>query len=111
MGERLDKVILITPLERPEGTRVKSYLGLVRATIVDTIPPHHDILTLLSSARRRRSPISRFISSLHHEAIRKLEENARKLGANAVLGVRIETVYLGWNRVLVYAYGTAAEVE
>ncbi len=111
MEQRLHKAIFITPLETPTGVKIKKHLGLVRATIVDTIPPHHDILTLLSSARRRRSPISRFISSLHHEAIRKLEENARKLGANAVLGVRIETVYLGWNRVLVYAYGTAAEVE
>ena len=79
--------------------------------MVDVIPPHLEFLTLFSSAKKERSPISRFISSIINEAIQDLQSKARRLGGNAVLGLRVETNYLGWGRVLVHVYGTAAEVK
>ncbi len=111
MDRRVDKAIFLTPLENPQGVRVLRYLGLVRSVVVDSIPPHLEILSLISSARKERSPVSTFISSLIHEALTDLQEKARHLGANAVLGLRVEVEHLGWGRILVNAYGTAAEVK
>ncbi|NPA86566.1 MAG: heavy metal-binding domain-containing protein [Candidatus Diapherotrites archaeon] len=111
MEERIHKTILITPVENPPGVKVISSKGLVYASVVDVIPPHLELLTLFSTARRKSSPISRFISTLFHRAMLSLEEKAKKLGANAVLGLKVEISYLGWGRVSLLAYGMAAEVE
>ena len=111
MDRRIDKAIFLSPLDNPQGVRVIRYLGLVRSVIVDTIPPHLEILSILSSARKKRSPVSTFVSSLIHEALTDVQEKARHLGANAVLGLRIEVEHLGWGRILVNVYGTAAEVK
>lgn len=111
MDGRVVKGILITPLEKPEGIEVVRYLGLTRSTVVDVIPPHLELKTLFSSAKSRRSPIDKFISTLMHEALEKLEANAKRMGGNAVLGLKIGVEHLGWGRVLVYAYGTVAEVK
>ena len=111
MKGRVDKAIFVTPLDNPQGVRVLRYLGLARSTVVDVIPPHLEFLTLFSSAKRERSPISRFISSIIGEAIQDLQSKARRLGGNAILGLRIETSYMGWGRVVVHAYGTVAEVK
>ena len=110
MNKRIDKAIFLTPLDNPPNVEVKRYLGLVRSVVVDVIPPHLEFLSLFSTARKKRSPIARFISSLIHEALEDIQEKAKNLGGNAVLGLRINVTYLGWGRVLVYAHGTAAEV-
>ena len=78
---------------------------------MDVIPPHLEFKTLFSSARGKRSPISSFLSTLIHEALQDLQEKSISMGGNAVLGLRIETTYMGWGRVSVLAYGTVAEVE
>jgi uncharacterized protein YbjQ (UPF0145 family) len=111
MDRRVVKGIFITPLEKPEGLKIRRYLGLTQSTVVDMIPPHLELRTLFSSAKKRRSPIDTFISTLMHEALEKLEENAKKMGGNAVLGLKMGVEHLGWGRILVYAYGTVAEVE
>ena len=111
MGQRVHKTILVTPLERPEGIRILSYRGFVSNTVVDVIPAHHEIKTIISAARGRRSPIARFVDGMISEAILGLEEKAKALGGNAVLGLRVNVEYLGWGRILVTVYGTVAEVE
>jgi len=45
------------------------------------------------------------------EALRRLVEEARKLGANAVVGIDFGTTEVFQTVVLVSSYGTAVEVE
>jgi len=45
------------------------------------------------------------------EALRRLVEEARKHGANAVVGIDFETTEMFQTVVLVSAHGTAVEVE
>ena len=111
MEGRLHKTILITPLERPEGLKILAYRGFASNTVVDVIPAHHELKTLFTAAKGVRSPISRFIDRMVGEAVLGLEEKAKMLGGNAILGLRINVVYLGWGRIAVTVYGTVAEVE
>ena len=67
-------------------------------------------MSLLSEKKRRESA-EIFLKRLRHNALQRLVENAKGMGANAVLGVRIHVWRVDGNTYEAYAYGTAAEVR
>ncbi|KSW11616.1 hypothetical protein CF15_01950 [Pyrodictium occultum] len=87
--------VLLLSVERAEGYRVRELKGLVYAS----------------------RPISLTVAGLEAELdaiMERVKQEARKLGANAVLGIRIDTrrvVGVGGEWVLLLAYGTAAVLE
>ncbi|HID41350.1 MAG TPA: heavy metal-binding domain-containing protein [Pyrodictium sp.] len=87
--------VLLLSIEQPVGYQVKELKGLIYAS----------------------RPISLTVAGLEAELdaiLEKLRHDAKKVGANAVLGLRIETrrvVGVGGEWVLLLAYGTAAVIE
>ncbi|ALL00433.1 hypothetical protein Pyrde_0383 [Pyrodictium delaneyi] len=87
--------VLLLSIEQPVGYQVKELKGLIYAS----------------------RPISLTVAGLEAELdviLEKLRHDAKKMGANAVLGLRIETrrvVGVGGEWVLLLAYGTAAVIE
>ncbi len=103
--------MLVTTLERPEGVKVKRLVGLVHASVTGYINPAADLASFISAFRGKEDPLSYYFATWRRDVIEKLKEAAKRGGANAVLGLRIETVGIGMGRFLITAYGTAAEVE
>ncbi len=101
--------VLVTTLPSLEGMRVKRYLGLVFGSSARKVPFWRKVK---ESVRKggEESEIHDFLKKLRYEAVAKLAENAKKMGANAVLGVRIGIHKVSGDVFEVYAYGTAAEV-
>ncbi len=59
----------------------------------------------------REDLYSEFFRRLRHRALMKMSSNALRIGANAVVGVRVEIWRAGYGIYEAYAYGTAVEVK
>ena len=87
--------VVLLSIDQPAGYRVRELRGVVYAS----------------------RPISLTVAGLEAELdaiMEKVKQEARKRGANAVLGLRVETrrvVGVGGEWVLLLAYGTAAVIE
>ena len=105
------KNVIVTPLERLDGLEVKRYVGFVLGSAVYELDVAEAIRMSVHSKKRREETISNVLKKLRHMAIEALKENAYKMGANAVVGVRIHTWSPAKHVFEAYSYGTAVEVE
>jgi uncharacterized protein YbjQ (UPF0145 family) len=51
------------------------------------------------------------LAKAREEALRRMVQSARAMGANAIIGFRFATSMLGTSVAEIYAYGTAVVVE
>lgn len=51
------------------------------------------------------------LEQVRHQALQRLADHARSLGANAVVSIGFDTSDMGWQMTEVLAYGTAVVVE
>jgi hypothetical protein len=90
-----NEVLIITVEEVPKGYRVKEIKGLVHVS----------------------RPVSMTVAGLETELnaiLDRLKNEAKKLGANAIIGTKIEVqrvVGVGGEWVLLLSYGTAVVLE
>ncbi len=101
--------VIVTTLPSLEGKPVKRYIGLVFGSAARKVPFWRQFKEVTKKGGEE-SPVGDFLRMLRHEALRRLAENAKKMGANAVLGVRVVVHKVSGNVFEVYAYGTAAEI-
>jgi len=86
--------MIVTSASSVEGHRVVSAAGLVQGSIVQSTHLGSETLTFA-----------------HDEAIDRMVTNARDLGANAVLDVRISTACIAGSVVEVLVYGNAVLLD
>ncbi len=106
--------MLISTLPSVPGYRVVESKGFVTGSAVDFVPADRVVYAFFASIVRpeaRHDLYSAFFRRLRHRALLRLMDNARAMGANAVLGVRLELRRTGYGMYEAYAYGTAMEVE
>ncbi len=100
--------ILITTTETINGKYPKKVLGLVRGNTIRTRWFGRDIAAGLKTIIGGEiKGYTKMISDARDQAIERMKENAKELGANAVVMTRITTssVMKGASEIL--AYGTA----
>lgn len=105
------KNVIVTPLERLEGLEIRRYIGFVLGSAVYELDIAEAIRMSVRSKKKREETISNALRKLRRRAIEALKENAHKMGANAVVGVRIHTWSPARHVFEAYSYGTAVEVE
>jgi len=97
-----------------EGKRVKEYKGIVFGEVVSGVNFIKDFAAGLSNffGGRSKSYEGELVEA-RENAIKEMEMRASRLGANAVIGVRIDYEVLGQggNMLMVTASGTAVVVE
>lgn len=102
--------MLLSTTPTIEGRPVQQYLGVVSA---ETIIGANIFRDLFASIRDiiggRSSSYEEVLRSAKDTALRELEDEARRLGANAVVGIDLdyETVGSGGSMLMVTASGTA----
>lgn len=102
--------MLITTTPGIDGKQITEYLGVVFGEVISGVDFIRDIAAGLSNffGGRSGSYESELINA-RENAIREMEERARALGANAVVGVDVDYEVLGTNNgmLMVTASGTA----
>ncbi|MBO1264894.1 MAG: heavy metal-binding domain-containing protein [Clostridia bacterium] len=106
--------MVITTTNAVEGKRVIAYKGIVFGEVITGINFIKDFTAGISDffGGRSKTYESEMIEA-RINALRELEERAYSLGANAVIGVKIDYETLGQNNgmLMVTAAGTAVVVE
>lgn len=106
--------MLTTTTPNIEGKRITKYYGIVSG---ETIIGANLFRDLFASVRDivggRSSSYEEVLREAKNTALREMEENAMRLGANAVIGVDLDFETVGGNSsmLMVTASGTAVFVQ
>src|SRR5947209_10336367 len=104
--------VLVTTTERPAGYEVKEALGQVFGVVVRSRGLGGNIVAALRSlAGGEIVEYTRLVEDTRRHAIDRMIENARAMGANAVVMMRFDSSEMGQTMTEVVAYGTAAIIE
>lgn len=104
--------ILLVTTETVPGYRVKEVKGIARGGVVRATHLGRDIVASLRNiVGGEVREYTKLMAEAREEALKRLAQSAKAMGANAVVGVRFATSMLGARMAEVYAYGTAVIVE
>ncbi len=103
---------LITTLENPPGYKIVRVLGLVTGNTVRARHIGRDIAASLRNiVGGEIKEYTELLKQSRRLAIERMIEEAKRLGANAVVGVRFSTSSIMGGAAEILAYGTAVIVE
>jgi uncharacterized protein YbjQ (UPF0145 family) len=104
--------VLVTTTERPAGYEVRQAIGQVFGVVVRSRGLGGNVMASLRSlAGGEIVEYTRLVEDTRRHAIDRMVENARAMGANAVVMMRFDSSEMGQTMTEVVAYGTAAIVE
>ena len=108
-----DVQIFTTPIL--DGINIRQYKGMVMVRNVRAMSVVHDILTRIRDFFGGRSgSYQDVMKSMQDEVIAEAKEEARRLGANAIVGFSLDYDNVGSKSkslVMAYAKGTAVVIE
>jgi len=104
-------MIIVTSDEIP-GRKITRALGLVRGNTIRARHVGRDILAgLRNLVGGEVSEYTKLIAESREQAVDRMVDDARRMGANAIVCVRFTTSVLMGGAAELLAYGTAVEVE
>lgn len=104
--------MLISNMEVVPGKKVARHLGLVQGSTVRAKHAGRDIMAGLKNIfGGELKGYTELLSESRDEALARLTEQARTLGANAVLNVRFSTSSIAAGASEIFVYGTAVVLE
>jgi uncharacterized protein YbjQ (UPF0145 family) len=104
--------MIVTTCETIAGKRVVRTLGLARGNTVRARHIGRDILAQLRNiVGGEVQEYTKLLAESREQALDRMVEEARGLGANAVIGVRFVTSLVAQGMAELLAYGTAVVVE
>jgi uncharacterized protein YbjQ (UPF0145 family) len=103
-------IVVTTP--RVEGMRIVRVLGLVRGNTVRSRHIGRDILAGLRNVIGGEIPeYTRLLAQSREQAVDRMVEEARSMGANAIVMMRFQTSMIMTLAAELLVYGTAVVVE
>lgn len=104
--------MLVTTTPSLEGKQIERYLGIVTGEAIMGANVVRDFLASVTDIiGGRSSAYENKLSEGREIAIREMEEKARRLGANAVVGVDLDFETLRDGMMMCIATGTAVYVK
>jgi len=106
--------MLITTTPQIEGKKVTAYLGLVSGEAIMGADIFKDLFAgIRNIVGGRAAAYEQELRRAKDIALEEMTENAKTLGANAIIGVDLdyETLGQGGNMLMVSASGTAVKCE
>ena len=104
--------LVLTNLESVPGRKIVRHLGLVQGSTVRAKHVGRDIMAGLKNiVGGELKGYTELLSDARDEATARMEEEARGMGANAVVNVRFSTSSVTAGASELYVYGTAVIVE
>ena len=104
--------MIITTTSEIEGKKVTKTLGLVRGSTIRARHLGKDIMAAFRGlAGGEIIEYTKMMAEAREEALQRITEDAEKLGANAIIGLRFTTSMVMQNAAEVLAYGTGVVVS
>lgn len=108
--------MIISTTDVIQGAVIDSYLGIVTAEVVYGSNIFRDFMAgIRDIIGGRTGSYERLFEEGHRKALSELEERARRLGANGVIGVEIDTGTINIDEsgvlLLITASGTAVSIR
>ena len=104
--------MLVTTTERAEGHQVKRVVGQVFGVVVRSRSLVGNVMASFRSlAGGEITEYTRLVEDTRRHAIDRMIENARLMGANAVVMMRFDSSEMGQTMSEVVAYGTAVVLD
>ena len=104
--------MLVTNIETVPGRRVIKHLGLVQGSTVRAKHIGRDIMAGLKNVfGGELKGYTELLQESRDEALGRLQDQARAVGANAVLNVRFSTSSVAQGAAELFAYGTAVVLD
>ncbi|MFC0603448.1 YbjQ family protein [Winogradskyella pulchriflava] len=97
--------MILTTTNSIEGYKIIDYLGIVTGVAMN-----ENKLAMSFSMSKYYKAVSESIDVVKEEAFKKLRDNALKLKANAVVGIKVEIELTTHNYAMVSITGTAVKV-
>ena len=107
-----DSAILLTNIDSVPGKTIVEHFGLVQGA---TIRAKHIGTDTLASLKNiiggELKGYTKLLQESREEATSRMIEQARQLGANAIINIRFATSSVAKGAAELFAYGTAVRVE
>jgi uncharacterized protein YbjQ (UPF0145 family) len=104
--------LLLTNIETVPGRTIVEHYGLVTGSTVRAKHIGRDLMASLKNiVGGELKGYTELLGEARQEAVRRMVEQARALGANAVVNVRFSTSSVTAGASELYAYGTAVRVQ
>lgn len=104
--------MLISNIEIIPGKRISQHLGMVQGNTVRTKHVGRDFMAGLKNIfGGELVGYTELLSEAREEAVSRMLEQAKALGANAVINVRFSTSSVTAGAAELFAYGTAVILE
>ena len=97
--------MILTTTNSIEGYKIIDYLGIVTGVAINK-----ETLAMGFSVSKYYGKIQSSIETVKEEAFQSLQNNAAKLKANAVVGIKVEVEFTTSNYPIVSVTGTAVKV-
>jgi len=104
--------MILSTTDTIPGKTITKHLGLVRGNTIRARHAGKDILAgLRNLVGGEIAEYTKLLGESREQALDRMIEEAKKLGANAVVGVRFSTSEVMTHAAEILAYGTAVVVE
>lgn len=104
--------MIITTGDQIPGKKVVEILGISRGSTVRARDIGHDILASLKNlVGGEINEYTKLQAESREQAIQRMTEDAQKLGADAIINVRIQTAMIMQNASEMLVYGTAVKLD
>jgi uncharacterized protein YbjQ (UPF0145 family) len=107
-----DRTMIMTTTDSIPGKRVVKVLGLVRGNTIRARHLGRDILAVLRNiVGGEITEYTKLMAESREQALDRMRDEAARLGANAIVGLRFTTSFLSAGAAELLAFGTAVVVE
>ena len=104
--------MILTTTERIKGKKIVRTLGLARGNTIRARHIGRDILALLRNiVGGEIHDYTKLLAESREQSLDRMTAEAKRLGANAVVGIRFATSVLMGGAAELLAYGTAVVIE
>jgi uncharacterized protein YbjQ (UPF0145 family) len=104
--------MIITTTETIPGKKIVKVLGIAKGNTIRARHLGKDILALFKNiVGGEIEEYTKLIGEAREQSLDRMMDNAKLMGANAVVNVRFSTSYIMQNASEILAYGTAVMVE
>jgi uncharacterized protein YbjQ (UPF0145 family) len=104
--------MLVSNLETAPGHRIVSHLGIAQGSTVRAKHMGRDFMSGLKNiVGGELKAYTELMQEARDEAVKRMTEEARSMGANAVLNLRFVTTSITTGAAEILAYGSAVTVE
>ena len=104
--------MILSNLETVTGKRIVKHLGVVSGSTVRAKHVGRDIMAGLKNIfGGELKGYTELLSESREEALNRMEQQAKSIGANGILNIRLTTSSVAQGAAELFAYGTAVVLE